>query len=160
MFGFLISITHNSVFITHTSKMVGTHDGNKLWSLFGFCFQLFPVIVSITQLSDFWVISYGNRKHILTVFSFHNSIFNGISINNTTPRDPPVATFDSLSLSLFSPTFLSSFSVLPFGLSFFLFFLLAFLISIRSFFLFFPLPFCLSHLSSSFFFFPFLILDP
>ena len=43
--------------------------------------------------------SYGNWKHILTVFIFHNSIFNGISINNTTWRDPlsySAATFDHL----------------------------------------------------------------
>ena len=26
---------------------------------------LFPVFVSITQFSDFWVMSYGNWKHIL-----------------------------------------------------------------------------------------------
>ena len=30
--------------------------------------------VSITQFSDFWVMSYGNWKHILAVFSFHNSM--------------------------------------------------------------------------------------
>ena len=43
--------------------------------------------------------SYGNWKHILTVFSFHNSVFNGISVNNTTWRDPlsySTATFDHL----------------------------------------------------------------
>ena len=32
--------------------------------------------------------SYGNWKYILAVFSFHISVFNGISINNTTWRDP------------------------------------------------------------------------
>ena len=61
------------------------------------CLDEFWIIVSITQFFDFLVISYGNRKHILGVFSFHNSVFNGISVIKYTLRDPLVksaATFD------------------------------------------------------------------
>ena len=64
LFEFAVSITHNS-------KMVGPMAEKSIWILF-------PIFVSITQFSDFWVISYGNWKHILGVFSFHNSVFNGI----------------------------------------------------------------------------------
>ena len=66
MFGFAVSITHNSVSITHNSKYVGPMEKKKKKTLFGF--------VSITQFSDFWVMSYGNWKHILGVFSFQNSV--------------------------------------------------------------------------------------
>ena len=48
---------------------------------------MFPVFVSITQFSDFWVMSYGNWKHILGVFCFQNSIFNGIFVIKHTLRD-------------------------------------------------------------------------
>ena len=61
------------------------------------CLDEFWIIVSITQFFDFLVISYGNRKHILGVFSFYNSVFNGISVIKYTLRDPLVksaATFD------------------------------------------------------------------
>ena len=44
------------------------------------CLDEFWIIVFITQLSDFWVMSYGNWKHILDIFSFQNSIFNGIFV--------------------------------------------------------------------------------
>ena len=37
------------------------------------CLDEFWIIVSITQFSDFWVMSYENWKHILGVFSFYNS---------------------------------------------------------------------------------------
>ena len=40
------------------------------------CLDEFWIIVSITQFSDFWVMSYENWKHILSVFSFQNLIFN------------------------------------------------------------------------------------
>ena len=59
----------------------------------------FWMIISITQFSDFWVMSYGNWKHILDIFSFHNSIFNGISVIKTTywvPRSESATTFDPL----------------------------------------------------------------
>ena len=59
-------------------------------SLFGFCFQLFSVFVSITQFSDFRVMSYENWKHILAVFSFHNSVFNGIFVNKHTCVGPTI----------------------------------------------------------------------
>ena len=45
--------------------------------------------------------SYGNWKHILGFFSFHNSVFNGISIIKTTYWVPLVL---SCQLSLLSPT--------------------------------------------------------
>ena len=44
------------------------------------CLDEFWIIVSITQFSDFWVMSYENWKHILGAFSFQNSIFNGIFV--------------------------------------------------------------------------------
>ena len=59
----------------------------------------FWMIISVTQFSDFWVMSYGNWKHILDIFSFHNSIFNGISVIKTTywvPRSESATTFDPL----------------------------------------------------------------
>ena len=72
-FGFAISITHNSIFITHNSKMVRPMVEKSVWILF-------PVFASITQFYDFWMMSYGNWKHILGVFSFQNSDFNGILV--------------------------------------------------------------------------------
>ena len=44
------------------------------------CLDEFWIIVSITQFSDFWGMSYENWKHILGAFSFQNSIFNGIFV--------------------------------------------------------------------------------
>ena len=98
-----------------------------------FVWILFQVFVSITQFSDFWVMSYGNWKHILGIFSFYNSVFNDISVIKHTPRDPPATTFDSLSflfiyfstlISLFfNSVFLSFFSSFsPFSSQFVLFF--------------------------------------
>ena len=55
------------------------------------CLDEFWIIVSITQFSDFWVMSYGNWKHILGVFSFQNSVFNGIFVIKSTY---PTAMFD------------------------------------------------------------------
>ena len=57
-------------------------------SLFGFCFQLFLVFVSITQFFDFWVTSYGNWKHLKCVFSFHNSVSNDIFVIKHTFMGP------------------------------------------------------------------------
>ena len=73
MFGFMISITHNSVSITHNSKYVGLMTEKCVW-------HHNSVFVSITQLFDFWVMSYGNWKHILGVFNFQNSVSNDIFI--------------------------------------------------------------------------------
>ena len=86
LFGFSVSITHNSVSITHNSKMVGSMAEKFVWIFI----TLFPVFVSIIQFSDFWVMSYGNWKHILGVFSFHNSVSNDILVIKHTWRDPPV----------------------------------------------------------------------
>ena len=151
LFGFCVSIAYNSVSITHNSKYVGPTVENSVWFLFS-------VFVFITQFSDFWTMSYGNWKHILGVFSFQNSVFNGIFVIKHTLRDPPAATFDSLSFFFlpFFSNFLFYFSILPFVLSFFLFFLPFHLSHLNSFFfsfLFF-LPFRLSHLNL--FFFPFI----
>ena len=126
LFGFSISITYNSVFITHNSKMVGPMVEKSIWIFI----TLFPVFVFITQFSNFWVMSYGNWKHILSVFSFHNSIFNGILIIKHTWRDPlikvnrnfwPFFSFYSTIIQLF---FLLFFFFFLFTLvsSFFLFF--------------------------------------
>ena len=71
---------------------------------------MFPIFVSITQFSNFWVMSYGNWKHILVVFNFHNSVFNNIFVIKHTWRDPLVrsaAPFDPFFFAFFS-TFLSS----------------------------------------------------
>ena len=57
---------------------------------------LFSVLISITQFFDFWVMSYGNCKHILAVFSFHNSVFNGIFVIKIT--------YGSHSSTFYTPT--------------------------------------------------------
>ena len=56
---------------------------------------LFLVFVSITQYSDFWVMSYENWKHILGVFSFHNSVFNGILVIKPIYMGPTVNALSS-----------------------------------------------------------------
>ena len=60
--------------------------------------------------------SYGNWKHILAVFSFHNSVFNGIFLIKHTWRDPLVR-----SAAPFDPFFFIGFllSLTGFFLSFF-----------------------------------------
>ena len=55
------------------------------------CLDEFWIIVFITQLSDFWVMSYGNWKHILNIFDFQNLVFNGIFVIKLTY---PAAMFD------------------------------------------------------------------
>ena len=59
----------SSCFHNSWSKTGGVHGRSLVWT---------PKLmirdsVSITQFSDFWVMSYGNWKHILAIFSFHNS---------------------------------------------------------------------------------------
>ena len=71
---------------------------------------LFSIFVSITQFSNFWVMSYGG------VFSFQNSVFNGIFVIKHTLRDPLVL---SSQIYLLSPTGHSFFFLYLF---FFLFF--------------------------------------
>ena len=114
MFGFLVSITHNS-------KIVGSMTQKLVW----ISITLFPIFVSITQFSDFLVMSYGNWKHILTIFSFHNSAFNGIFVIKHTWRDPLVKSAAPFDLFFFS-TFLSSPGFGQFVLSSFLFFFSSF----------------------------------
>ena len=82
------------------------------------CLDEFWIIVSITQLSDFWVMTYGNWKHILGVFSFHNSIFNGISVIKHTLMGPLVKS----TVTVDSFFFFSLGSVIFFSLFFFFFF--------------------------------------
>ena len=116
MFGFLVSITHNSISIIHNSKIVGPMTQKLVW----ISITLFPVFVSITQFSDFWVMSYGNWKHILAVFSFHDSVFNCIFVIKHTWKDPLVrsaAPFDIFFFcvnSLFVPTFWGHFYFGPY----------------------------------------------
>ena len=141
MFGFLVSITQNSVSITYNSKIVGPMTQNVVW----ISITLFPVFVSITQFSDFWVMSYGNWKHILGVFSFHNSISNGILVIKHIWRDPLSGQPHLLTLFFF-PLLFSSFSLL------FFFFLPFHQNLVNSFFFFF---FCSSSLGSGFFVLPF-----
>ena len=62
------------------------------------CLDLFPVFVFITQFSHFWVISYGNWKHIWGVFSFQNSVSNSIFVIKPTY---PAAMFDKWTNFLF-----------------------------------------------------------
>ena len=64
------------------------------------CLDEFWIIVSIAQFSDFWVMSYGNWKHILGVFSFQNSIFNGIFVIKPTY---PAAMFNKRIFFLVKP---------------------------------------------------------
>ena len=58
----------------------------QLSSVFG-CILVF---ISITQFFDFWVMSYRNWKHILSVFSFHNSVSNGILVIKLTYMGPTI----------------------------------------------------------------------
>ena len=51
------------------SKTGGAHGRLLVWTPW----LMICDPVSITQFFDFWVMSYGNWKHILDVFSFHNS---------------------------------------------------------------------------------------
>ena len=76
LFGFSVSITYNL-------KMMGYMAEKFVWIFI----TLFQVFISITQFSDFWVMSYVNWKHILGVFSFHNSVSNGISVIKHIWRD-------------------------------------------------------------------------
>ena len=93
------------------------------------CLEMFSVFVSITQFSDFLVMSYENWKHILGVFSFQNSIFNDIFVIKQTWRDPLVR-----SAAPFDPffSFLLLGSVSSFSLLFFFFFIFAKILSVRS----------------------------
>ena len=152
--------------------MVGPMTQKLVW----ISITLFPVFVSITQFSDFWVMSYGNWKHILSIFSFHNFVFNGIFVITPYMHGPTVrathvsAAFDASSTALFSTNifiFLSSFSGLRcIVLSFFLLLSLIFFFTRFGefgFFLFFwffiiePIKWCRcwrsSQVRSSFFFF-------
>ena len=54
------------------------------------CLEMFSVFVSITQFSDFWVMSYENWKHILGVFKLSKLSFHGILIIKHTYIGPTV----------------------------------------------------------------------
>ena len=79
--------------------MVGSMAEKSVWIFI----TLFPVFVSITQFSDFWVMSYGNWKHILGVFNFHNLVFNGILVIKPTYMGLTVSALSSPAL-LYVPT--------------------------------------------------------
>ena len=120
--------------------MVGLMAEKSVWIFI----TLFPVFVSITQFFDFWVMNYANWKHILGIFSFHNSVFNGILVIKHTRRDPLVRVSCN-----FWPFF---FSLLFFSCSFFFSFFFFLFILVSSFFLFFFF-FGLRPVLSFFFFF-------
>ena len=111
--------------------------------VFSFCFH--------HLILWFLVMSYGNWKHILSVFKLWKQNYDSIFVNTHTMRDPSTTTFASLSFFLFSFFFFllhfSFFFICSLVHSLFLSFsfLFAFLILIRSFFFFF-LPFFLYHL--------------
>ena len=125
---------------------------------------LFPVFISITQFSDFWVMSYGNWKHICNYTHMHGPTVSATHVS---------AAFDASSTAFFSTNifiFLSAFfglccTALSFFFFVFLFFVFHFLWStlhcsfflllffffftfscLRCTVLFFFLPFWLSHL--------------
>ena len=95
-------------------------------TLFGFvssfCFH--------TQFSNFWVMSYGNWKHIWGVFSFQNSVSNGILVIKHTLRDPLIRDQPQLltffffftGFDEFGSSSSSSFFLFPFTLVFFFIF--------------------------------------
>ena len=59
--------------------------GSHAWMV---CLGMFSVFVSITQFSDFLVMSYGNWKHILGLFKLWKHSYDGILVNIHTLRDP------------------------------------------------------------------------
>ena len=69
LFGWVSFEWYDFVFITHHPKFVGPMEIFFVWTPSLMIYDS----VSITQFFDFWVMSYGNWKHILAVFSFHNS---------------------------------------------------------------------------------------
>ena len=108
----MISIIHNSVFITHNSKYVSPTADKCVW-------HHNSIFVSFIQFFDFWVMGYENWKHILDIFNFQNSIFNSnfvILQHRRVPLSvscPTERTFCLYSLLLSSPFpyFLTSFSL-------------------------------------------------
>ena len=82
---------------------------------------LFPVFISITQFSDFWVMSYGNWKHICNYTHMHGPTVSATHVS---------AAFDASSTAFFSTNifiFLSAFfGLCCTALSFFFFVLLFF----------------------------------
>ena len=145
------------------SKMVEPIAKKSVWIFI----TLFPVFIFITQFSDFWVMSYGNWKHICNYTHMH-----GPTVSATHVSDA----FDASSTALFSTNifiFLSAFfglccTILSFIFFVFLFFVFHFLWSMLHcsffllFFFFFLLYFLLSTLHYSFFsfLFAFLISNP
>ena len=120
LFGFSVSITYNL-------KMVGYMAEKFVWIFI----TLFQVFISITQFSDFLVMNYENWKHILSIFSFHNSVFNSILVIKHTWKDPLVRVSRN-----FWPFFFSFFSTVL-RLLFILFFFFFLFAIVSSFFLFF-----------------------
>ena len=71
----VFSITYHFVFITHNSKLMGPMAVWFVWIFF------FSVFISITQFSDFWMMSYGNWKQLLGVFELWKQSYDGILLN-------------------------------------------------------------------------------
>ena len=70
------------------------------------CLALFLVFVSITQFSDFWVMSYGNWKHILDVFKLWKTELCGIFVNLLNRMGPTYAlSHQSNFMSMCSPPY-------------------------------------------------------
>ena len=81
---------------------------------------LFPVFISITQFSDFWVMSYGNWKHICNYTHMHGPTVSATHVS---------VAFDASSTALFSTNifiFLFAFFGLCCTILSFIFFVLSF----------------------------------
>ena len=82
LFVFCVFITHNFISITYNSKYMGSTVEKSIWHCFKFLlpslnFLIFEWWVMKIKL---WKLSYGNWKHILSVFNFRNSVSNGIFV--------------------------------------------------------------------------------
>ena len=141
----------SSCFHNSWSKTGGAHGRSLFWTPW----LMIRDLVSITQFSDFWVMSYGNWKHLLAVFSFHNSKLNGIFVIKHTWGTHSAAIFDQLTFFFFSFSFslVRSSSQFVFFFFFFFFFTGFGLIGFILFFFFFPFFFTGFGVLHWFFFF-------
>ena len=114
LFGFSVSIIHNSVSIIHNSKYMGSTAEKCVWHCFQFLFS--------SLNSDFWVMSYGNWKHILDIFMLSKLSYDGkivISLKLWAPQ----SVFSHFSGQLLLPTSLFHTRPNPFHSTPFLYFL-------------------------------------
>ena len=63
------------------------HLQQRFYIFFTVSLKYYFFFIFITQFSDFWVMSYGNWKHILSIFSFQNSVSNDIFVIKHTLKD-------------------------------------------------------------------------